>query len=88
METTSGGRENQGWRSRVIRFTYQHDLDPKALHKQFLLAGARPSMYSFYTQRGCWTLVMPDVEEGIRVRQVLDRLQIDYDEAVVTSRFE
>lgn len=71
----------------MIRFSYTPTLDPRDLHKTFLEAGARPSMYSYKPCNDTWTLTMPDVEEGILVRQTLDRLAIDYDEIFVTSRF-
>lgn len=72
----------------MIRFTYQHTLDPKALHRHFLRAGARPRLYSYRPRGDTWTLVMEDVEEGVVIRQVMDTLGIDYDEMVTTSRFE
>lgn len=72
----------------MIRFIYSHaDLDPKDIHRQFLRAGTRPHLYSYRPSGDVWTLAMEDVEEGMLVRQVLDRLQIDYDEVVVSSRF-
>lgn len=72
----------------MIRFTFQHNRDPKALHREFVRAGARPHLYSFYPRRGCWTLTMPDDREGVIVREAMDRLGIDYDEVVVANRFE
>jgi hypothetical protein len=72
----------------MIRFTYDpKDLDPRDLHRHFLRAGARPHLYSYRPRHNVWSLTMEDHREGVIVREVMDRLGIDYDEAVVPSRF-
>jgi hypothetical protein len=62
-------------------------MDPKALHRQFLKAGARPSMYSFYPRRDTWALTIPEARQAEAIRQVLDSLTIPVEEKVVASRF-
>jgi len=71
----------------LIRYVYQHNLDPKWFHHRFFEAGAKPHLYTHRPRADVWTLVMEDHAEGGLVRQVLDRLSIDYDEVVVVSRF-
>jgi hypothetical protein len=71
----------------MIRFIFQHDLDPKALHREFLRAGARPSMYSYKPSLDMWTLCIADPVESNIVDDVLRRLKISFTIKEVPSRF-
>ena len=71
----------------MIRLTFQHEHDPKWLHKRFLEAGVHPRLYSYRPRSDTWSMTMQEDREGIIVREVLDRLAIDFDEVVVPSRF-
>jgi hypothetical protein len=48
----------------LIRFVFQHDYDPKQLHKRFLEAGARPGKYTYKPRSDKWTLTIDDLEEA------------------------
>lgn len=71
----------------MIRFAYQHTLEPPELHRHFVRAGARPSLYSYRPRLDQWTLTTSDKEEALVIRQVLERLGVEFEEQVVTSRF-
>ena len=71
----------------MIRFAYQHELDPPELHRHFIRAGARPSLYSYRPRNDLWTLTTADHAEAATIRSVLDKLGIEYYEQVVSSRF-
>ena len=73
----------------VIRFAYINDtIHPKQLHRLFLVAGARPHLYSYRPRLDLWTLVMENVTEAMAVRDVLSNLGIEHDEMFVTSKFD
>jgi hypothetical protein len=72
----------------VIRFAYQHNYDPKELHRQFLRAGARPHLYSYRPCSDTWTLTIADLEEAVVIQGVLEGFGVAFrKQCGVTSRF-
>ena len=71
----------------MIRFVFSHNLDPKRLHKEFLLAGAKPRLYSFRPRHNQWSLVIVDPDEAEIIRDILEGFGTTHTTKEVTSRF-
>jgi hypothetical protein len=71
----------------MIRFTYREEADPKKLHREFLRAGAIPSMYSYYHGSGEWRLSVLGIEEADIIREVLEGFGVEFEEKEVANRF-
>lgn len=70
----------------MIRFTYQHNIDPERLHNLFLLAGAAPSLYCYRPRGDVWTITASDLEEATIIQDVLEGLGVEFKEQVVSTR--
>jgi transposase len=70
----------------LVRFAYQQTLEPATVHHYLVLAGVVPHLYTYRPRTDRWTFHVGE-EYTEAVRQVLDKLGIEFRETASSSIF-